>query len=60
MSKISLRDALRTTTMFLCDSNIEAYYDNLLNTQVAAMKETLSSVGTIEGLKQYVRSEKKP
>lgn len=59
MSKISLRDALRTTTMFLCDSNIEAYYDNLLNTQVAAMKETLSSVGTIEGLKQYVRSEKK-
>lgn len=47
MSKISLRDALRTTTMFLCDSNIEAYYDNLLNTQVAAMKETLSSVGSM-------------
>lgn len=59
MSKISHRDALRTTTMFLCDSNIEAYYDNLLNTQVAAMKGTLSSIGTIEGLKQYVRSEKK-
>lgn len=59
MSKISHRDALRTTTMFLCDSNIEAYYDNLLNTQVAAMKRTLSSIGTIEGLKQYVHSEKK-
>jgi len=58
MSKISQRDALRTTTMFLCDSNIEAYYDNLLNTQVAALKRTLSSIGTIEGLKQYVRSER--
>lgn len=58
MSKISQRDALRTTTMFLCDSNIEEYYDNLLNTQVAALKRTLSSIGTIEGLKQYVRSER--
>lgn len=58
MGKISHREALRTTTMFLCDSNIEAYYENLLNTQVAALKRTLSSIGTIEGLKQYVRSEK--
>lgn len=59
MSKISQRDALRTTTMFLCDSEIEAYYDNLLNTKVAALKKTLSNIGTVEGLKQYVRSEKK-
>ena len=59
MSKISQRDALRTTTMFLCDSNIEAYYDNLLNTQVASLKGTLSSIGTVEGLKQYIRTEKK-
>lgn len=59
MSKISQRDALRTTTMFLCDSNIEAYYDNLLNTQVASLKRTLSSIGTVEGLKQYIRTEKK-
>ena len=59
MSKISQRYALRTTTMFLCDSNIEAYYDNLLNTQVASLKRTLSSIGTVEGLKQYIRTEKK-
>ena len=58
MSKISQREALRTTTMFLCDSQIEAYYDNLLNKQVQALKRTLSGIGTIEGLKKYVRSEK--
>ena len=59
MSKISQKDALRTTSMFLVDSRIEAYYDNLLNTQVQALKRTLSGIGTVDGLKQYVRSEKK-
>lgn len=59
MSKISQKDALRTTSMFLVDSRIEAYYDNLLNTQVQALKRTLSDIGTVDGLKQYVRSEKK-
>lgn len=59
MNKISQKDALRTTSMFLVDSRIEAYYDNLLNTQVQALKRTLSGIGTIDGLKQYVRSEKK-
>ena len=44
--------------MFLVDSHIEAYYDNLLNTQVHALKRTLSGIGTVDGLKQYVRSEK--
>jgi hypothetical protein len=59
MSKISQRDALRTTTMFLVDSRIEAYYEDLLNTQVQALKRTLNGIGTVDGLKQYVRSEKK-
>lgn len=59
MSKISQREALRTTSMFLCDSDIEAYYENLLNSQVIELKHTLQGIGTIEGLKKYVRSEKK-
>lgn len=59
MSKISQREALRTTTMFLCDSKIEAYYENLLNSQVRALKDTLQGIDTIEGMKLYIRLEKK-
>ena len=58
MSKISQKEALRTTSMFLVDSIIEAYYDNLLNTQVQALKRTLSGIGTVDGLKLYIRSER--
>ena len=58
MSKISQKEALRTTSMFLVDSIIEAYYDNLLNTQVQALKGTLSGIGTVDGLKLYIRSER--
>ena len=59
MSKISHREALRTTTMFLCDSKIEAYYENLLNSQVIALKQKLLGIGTMEGLTKYIRSEQK-
>ena len=58
MSKISQREALRTTTMFLCDSKIESYYTKLLNTQVAALKSALKDIGSIIGLKQYILAEK--
>lgn len=57
MNKIAHRDALRTTTMFLCDSKIEAYYENYLVSQVNSLKNTLSGIGTIEGFKKYVKSE---
>ena len=59
MNKISHRDALRTTTMFLCDSQIEAYYENYLDSQVNSLKNTLSGINTVDGFKRYVRSEPK-
>ncbi len=59
MSKISHREALRTTTMFLCDSEIEAHYENLLNTQVSDLKQTLLGIGTAKGLIEYIHSEQK-
>lgn len=59
MNKISQRDALRTTSMFLCDNNIEEHYEKLIKSQVNDLKNSLQGIGTIEGLKEYVRSENK-
>jgi hypothetical protein len=59
MSKISQKEALRTTSMFLCDSSIESYYENLLNSEVKSLKESLQGIRTIDGLKSYIRSDKK-
>lgn len=52
-----MKEAMRTTTMFLCDSEVEAYYENYLNEQVALIKTKLSGIGTIDGLKSYILSD---
>lgn len=57
MKKIEYKEAFRTTTMFLSDSNIEAYYEDFINSQVKSIKDKLSGIGTISGLEQYIRSE---
>lgn len=57
MKKLLYRDAQKTTTMFLCDSNIEAYYENHLTSHIKELKEKLSGIGTQSGLANFIRSE---
>lgn len=57
MAKLTYKEALKSTTMFLCDSEIEAYYENYITTQVKLLKEKLSGIGTLSGLQSYIKSE---
>ncbi|WP_321316453.1 DpnII family type II restriction endonuclease [Labilibaculum sp.] len=57
MEKLAYKEALKTTTMFLCDSKIEAYYENYLNSEIKILKETLSDIGTQHGLKSFIKSD---
>ncbi|RXG19123.1 DpnII restriction endonuclease [Leeuwenhoekiella aestuarii] len=58
MSKIVYKEALKTTTMFLCDSKIEAYYENYLNSEVKQLKEKLSGIETSNGLKSFIHKDR--
>lgn len=57
MKKIEYKEAFKSTTMFLSDSTIEAYYENYLKSQIIRIKDKLSGIGTLSGLESYIRSE---
>jgi len=57
MKKIEYKEAFKSTTMFLSDGTIEAYYENYLNSQIKRIKDKLSGIGTLSGLESYIRSE---
>jgi len=58
MEKLVYKEALKTTTMFLCDSTIEAYFENYLTSEVKLLKEKLRGIGTLSGLKLFIKSDK--
>lgn len=57
MEKLVYKEALKTTTMFLCDSSIEAYYENYLTTEIKLLKDKLKGIGTLHGLKTFIKTD---
>lgn len=57
MEKLVYKEALKTTTMFLCDSSIEAYFENYLTSEIKLLKEKLRGIGTLSGLKLFIKSD---
>ena len=43
--------------MFLCDSKIEACYENNLNSEIKRLKVELSGIGTLSGLESFIRKD---
>jgi hypothetical protein len=57
MQKLVYKEALKTTTMFLCESSVEAYFENFLTSEIKLLKEKLRGIGTLSGLKLFIKSD---
>lgn len=53
--KIKVKDAIRTTTMFLNDASIEQRYERIISSQIEAYKQ-MADISTREELEQFIRS----
>ena len=54
MKKISRIEAIRTTTMFLLDDNIEQEFDELIRKKVNDYQQAMLGIGTEEGLRTFI------
>ena len=59
MGKIPINDAKRTTTMFLNSPQIEEYFKTQVDYLTAKYSEWLSRLNTLQGMKDFIREEKK-
>lgn len=55
--KISLRDAIRETSMFIIDKDIESRYEALITNEVNEYKCSMLSIAKIDGLKAFIMSD---
>lgn len=55
--KISMRDAIRETSMFIIDKDIESRYETLITNEVNEYKHSMLSIAKIDGLKAFIKSD---
>ena len=55
IKKIQIEEAIRSTTMFLNDAEIESEFETAITTQIAVYKK-MSDISTRDGLERYIRS----
>lgn len=56
-NKISLRDAIRETSMFIIDKDIESRYETLITNEVNEYKHSMLGIAKIDGLKSFIKSD---
>ena len=57
MDKLRKQDALRATTMFLVDDEIERKYQRLIDAELNAYKGSMLGISTKKGLEEYIRKD---
>lgn len=55
-TKIKLRDAIRATTMFMIEEDIEEKYNQLVESEVDACMESMLGISEKSGLERFIRS----
>lgn len=60
MAKDKIKDveAIRTTTMFLVDAQIEERFEKQIRQEIAAYKKSMLGISTKEGLVAYIKSDR--
>lgn len=56
--KISQRDAIRETTMFLIDNSIEERFEKQIKSEIEKYKDSMLDISKAEGLKTFIKSDK--
>ena len=55
-TKISLRSAIKETSMFIIDADVEAKYEQLVSKEVADYKASMLCISEKNGLESFIRS----
>ena len=56
--KIKERDAIKTTTMFLVDKDVEERFEKMIKTEVAAYQKSMLGISSKDELKKFIISDR--